>query len=150
MGLHVYKKRHLRDVARIYVGAFTAPPISYNFVNHANSEGYLHDITKKPGFLGYVYLHDTEIISFVFGSIDNYFEGSIFTIEEFAVDARFHRGGFGSIVIGLLERELESMGMDAITLNTSRRLPAYRFYLKHSFEEVADNVSLMKQLKKKV
>ena len=142
----MYKNEHFDDVLRIYVDAFTSPPLDYDFVTKEKAERYIKDMIRTPGFVGYVNLDEKKITAFIFGKIDNYFEGTLYEIMELAVDPCFQRSGTGSKVMRLLESRLKSLGVDAISLNTSRHLPAYEFYKKNGYTEIADNVSLAKIL----
>ena len=146
MELVMYKNEHFDDVLRIYVDAFSSPPLNYGFVTKAKASRYIKDIIRTPGFVGYVFPNEEKIIAFVFGKVDNYFEGTLYEVMELAVDPFVQRGGIGSKVMGLLESRLKGLGVDAISLNTSRHLPAYAFYKKNGYTEIADNVNLAKML----
>ena len=146
MGLVMYKNEHFDDVLRIYVDAFTSPPLNYSFVTKEKAERYIKDMTRTPGFVGYVNIDEKKVNAFIFGKIDNYFDGNLYEIMELAVDPSIQRGGIGSKVMHLLESRLKSLGVDAISLNTSRHLPAYAFYKKNGYSEIADNVNLAKWL----
>ena len=142
----MYKNEHFDDVLRIYVDAFTSPPLNYSFVTKAKAERYIKDMLRTPGFVGYVNLDEKRINAFIFGKIDNYFQGTLYEIMELAVDPSIQRSGMGSKVMRLLESRLISLGVEAISLNTSRHLPAYAFYQKNGYMEVANNVSMAKIL----
>ena len=146
MALVMYKTEHFDEVLRIYVNAFTAPPLNYDFVTHEKAGRYIRDLTQAPGFLGYVYADGGKTTAFIFGALDNYFDGNLYQVKEFAVDAKNQRSGIGAKVMCLLESKLASIGVDAINLNTSRHLPAHAFYLKNGYTEVTENVCLMKWL----
>ena len=146
MELIMYKNKHFDDVLRIYVAAFTSPPLNYDFVTKAKAERYIKDMTRTPGFVGYVYPDEERITAFIFGAVDNYFSGTLYEIMELAVDPFAQRGGIGTKVMNLLESRLKDLGVDAISLNTSRHLPAYAFYQKNGYEEITDNVNLAKWL----
>jgi len=144
--LIMYKDSDFEDILRIYLDAFTAPPLNYDFLTEQNARRYISDLIKTPGFMGYTYAVDGEIIAFCFGKLDNYFEGSVFKVDELAVASAHHRGGVGSAVMNLLETKLAGYNVAAVSLQTSRTLPAFGFYLKNGYEEVQDNVSLLKLL----
>ena len=147
MALFMYKNEHFDEVVQIYVKAFTAPPLDYDFITSEKAARYIRDVIQAPGFLGYVYVNGSKTISFIFGAVDNYFDGTVFQIKEFAVDPKYQRVGMGSIVLKELEQKLAAFGVDAMNLNTSRHLPAYAFYLKNGYTEITENVSLMKMIK---
>ena len=144
--LIMYRETDLESCVRIYIEAFNAPPLNYNFLTKEKAERYLRDLTRTPGFLGYTYKEDGEMIAFCFGKLDNYFEGTMFEVEELAVAPQLHRSGVGSAVMNLLESKLAGYGVSAVSLNTSRDLPAFSFYIKNNYEEIPENVTLMKWL----
>ena len=146
MALIMYKNEHFDDVLRLYVDAFTSPPLNYSFVTKAKAERYIKDMTRTPCFLGYVYPDEERITAFIFGVVDNYFIGTLYEIMELAVEPSLQRVGVGSKVMSLLESKLKGLGVDAISLNTSRHLPAYSFYKKNSYTEMEENVNLTKWL----
>jgi ribosomal protein S18 acetylase RimI-like enzyme len=144
--LIMYRETDLETCAEIYVDAFNAPPLEYNFLTKEKAERYLRDLTRTPGFMGYTYWVDGEMAAFCFGKLDNYFEGMMFEVEELAVVPQKHRSGLGSIVMSLLETKLAGYGVMAVSLHTSRDLPAFGFYIKNNYEELSENVTLMKWL----
>lgn len=144
--LKMYQDSDLGICTEIYVNAFNAPPLSYDFLTKEKAERYLRDLTKTPGFLGYMYYEGDEAAAFCFGKLDNYFEGVMFEVEELAVVPEKHRGGVGSAVMALLEAKLAGYRVMAVNLHTSRDLPAFKFYLKNGYEELTENVTLMKWL----
>ena len=146
MALFMYKNEYFEEVLRIYVDAFTSPPLNYGFVTNEKAARYIWDIIHAPGFLGYVFKNGDKIVAFIFGSVDNYFDGTIYKIKEFAVDPKHQRVGTGTAVLKELESKLAAFGVCAMNLNTSRHLPAYAFYQKNGYTEITESVSLMKWL----
>ncbi|MCL1843649.1 MAG: GNAT family N-acetyltransferase [Defluviitaleaceae bacterium] len=144
--LIMYRESDLNECVRIYTEAFTTPPLSYDFLTKEKSERYLRDLARTPGFLGYTYWDAGEMTAFCFGKLDNYFEGVMFEVQELAVTPTLHRSGVGSLVMSLLETKLAGYGVAAVSLHTSRELPAFGFYKKNGYEELSENVTLMKWL----
>lgn len=144
--LIMYRETDLETCVNIYTAAFNAPPLCYDFLTMQKAERYLRDLTRTPGFMGYTYWVESEMLAFCFGKLDAYFEGTMFEVDELAVVPSFHRSGVGSEVMRLLETKLAGYGVQAVSLSTSRNLPAFNFYLKNGYEEIPDNVSLMKRL----
>ena len=140
----MYQNGHLDEVARVFVSAFSAPPLNYGFVNTESAKKYILEITRTPGFLGYVFIEQGSICAFSLGAVDNNFKGAMYQLKEFAVDAKLHRSGVGSEAMRLLEGKMAGLGIDAISLSTSRRLPAFSFYKKNGYIEIEENVSLVK------
>ncbi|MCL1845084.1 MAG: GNAT family N-acetyltransferase [Defluviitaleaceae bacterium] len=144
--LRMYVESDLPMCVKIYTEAFNAPPLSYSFLTAEKAERYLGDLVRTPGFLGYTYAEEGETVAFCFGKLDAYFEGTMFEVSELAVTPGLHRSGVGSKVMRLLEIKLAGYGVQAVSLNTSRNLPAFEFYRKNGYEEIIESVALMKPL----
>jgi len=144
--LTMYKETDLQECARIYEAAFTTPPLNYDFLTKEKAERYLRDLTQTPGFIGYTFYSGDEITAFVFGKLDSYFQGMMFEVSELAVLPDLQRAGVGSEIMRLLEIKLAGYGVVAVSLHTSRNLPAYNFYLKNGYEELTETVTLLKTL----
>ncbi|MCL2839916.1 MAG: GNAT family N-acetyltransferase [Defluviitaleaceae bacterium] len=142
--LIMYRETDFEDCVQIYVDAFTAPPLNYDFLTKEKAWRYISDLIKTPGFMGYTYWLDGKMTAFCFGKLDNYFDGSVFKVEELAVASMYHRSGIGTAVMKLLAIKLAGYNVSAINLQTSRTFPAFDFYLKNGYEELTDNVSLFK------
>jgi len=142
----MYRESDLEECVRIYVDAFNAPPLDYSFITKEKAWRYVRDITLTPGFIGYTFWIDEKMVAFCFGILDNYFDGVMFEVEELAVAAAYQRSGIGSVVMNLLETKLARYNVAAVSLQTSRTLPAFGFYLKNGYEELTENVTLIKWL----
>lgn len=144
--LIMYREEDLDTCVEIYIAAFTTPPLNYDFLTKEKTRRYLQDLTRAAGFLGYTYWRAEEMIAFCFGTLDNYFRGAIFEVAEFAVLPKLQRNGIGSEIMRLLETKLAGHKVSAVSLHTSRELPAFNFYMKNGYEELHENVTLMKWL----
>jgi len=146
MELMMYKDSDLALCTKIYTAAFEAPPVNYGFITPEKATRYITDLTKTPGFLGYTYWQNGIMAAFCFGKLDNYFDGSVFKVEELAVHPGFHRQGIGTTVMQLMEEKLRFYRVSAISLQTSKDIPAYNFYVKNGYEEIQHSVCLAKML----
>ena len=141
-----YHKKHFGRCVDIFVAAFQAPPLAYDFVNPQNAGRYLRDIVDTPGFWGFVYVLEGTVAAFCLGAVDDYFHGLQYEVKEFAVAPALHGRKVGSLFLTAIETELAGRGVESVHLQTSRAIPAYQFYMRNGFEDVADNVSLTKWL----
>jgi GNAT superfamily N-acetyltransferase len=141
-----YYPANLSLCVEIYVRAFTTAPMDFHFITHEKARRYLRDTTKTPGFRGFTFSREGEIVAFLFGTTDDYFDGTIFTVREFAVLPEHWRGGVGTHAMQLLEDTLRREGMHSISLQTSRQLPAFHFYKKNGFTEETKSATLVKPL----
>ena len=143
--LTMYKETDLEICVEIYKEAFS-PVVDSEILSREKVWRYVRDMTLIPNFIGYTCLLENEIVAFCFGKLDNYFEGATYEISEIAVTSKYHRQGIGSKVLNALEKKLAGFNVSAITLNTSRQIPAYDFYLKNGYDEVPEVTTLAKWL----
>jgi aminoglycoside 6'-N-acetyltransferase I len=146
MKMKPYYPASLSRCCEIYVSAFTQPPLNYTFLTLEKARRYLRDTAKIPGFRGFVFEEGGEVVAFVFGRVDDYFQGTVYTVEEFAVAPGRQRGGIGSQAMQLLEGYLQGEGVHAISLQTGRDMPAFEFYLKNGYAEEPKSATLVKSL----
>ena len=144
--LELYNKKDLPIIVDIYVRAFKAEPICYDWLCNEQALPYLYDITITPKFEGYVYKINNKILGFCFGAYDDYFQGSLFDIKEFAIDPSLHKKGVGSVFLSEIEKKVKTKGCDCIILRTSKSIPAFHFYTKNGYEDVLNTVCLTKIL----
>jgi len=141
-----FRKKDLNACAKIFTAAFQAPPIGYDWLTIEKARRYLHDLTRKPGFLGFTYFAEESVVAFCFGIIDDYFLKTQYEIEEVAVLPLYHRHGVGSAMLSAVEDQLTKRNVAFVHLRTSRNIPAYDFYVRNGYTDVKDNTSLMKPL----
>jgi ribosomal protein S18 acetylase RimI-like enzyme len=144
--LHPYRKKDFPACVDLFIAAFTAPPLNYGFVTREKTRRYLRCITQTPGFMGFVYIIEDTTVAFCFGTVDDYFHAPQYEIKEFAVTPALHGKGIGSAFIQAIEKQLTQNGVTALTLQTSRTIPAYRFYQKNGFFVVEETANFMKSL----
>ena len=80
------------------------------------------------------------------GRIKHWYTGTEYCIDELCIRTDRQRQGLGSYFLEELQRQLQSMGIEQIFLQTDRDVPAYRFYLKNGFLELSDLVSFAKTM----
>jgi GNAT superfamily N-acetyltransferase len=144
--LRPYSKKYFDACAELFVAAFSAPPLSYTFLTREKTRRYLRDIVNAPGFAGFVYVLENETVAFCFGVTEDYFHAPQYDIKEFAVTPSLHGKGIGSVFLKEIENRLRGNGVTALTLQTSRAIPACSFYKKNGFSESEETVNLMKLL----
>ncbi|MCL2603236.1 MAG: GNAT family N-acetyltransferase [Defluviitaleaceae bacterium] len=144
--LRPYQKNDLTVCIQLFVAAFNAPPLNYQFITHEKTRRYLRDIVSTPGFNGFMYKINGQPAAFCFGVKDDYFHAPQYEIKEFAVCPAQQGKGTGSAFLREIEKTLTKEGVTAISLQTSRAIPAYGFYKKNGFTEYGETVGFMKSL----
>ncbi|MCL2500680.1 MAG: GNAT family N-acetyltransferase [Defluviitaleaceae bacterium] len=144
--LHPYDGKDFEDCVELFIAAFSAPPLNYRFTTRGKTRRYLSDITHMPGFIGFVYKIGGKPAAFCFGVTDDYFHDPQYDIKEFAVRPDLHGKGTGSAFLSAIESHLSKNGVIAVSLQTSRLIPACGFYKKNGFVENDETVTLSKSL----
>ncbi len=144
--LTAYKKEDLSLAAEFFFDVFSNEPFCYEFLTKEKAGAYLEDIEKTPCFHGFRYSDGSNCLGFCFGNIYGYFSEPYYEIKEIFVNPRLQRNGTGSAMLLKIESYLRTKGVRLITLNTSKNIPAYNFYLKNNYDTADDNVHFYKNL----
>jgi len=144
--LFPYRKKDFATCVELFIAAFSAPPLNYDFLTHEKTRRYLRDITQTPGFMGFVYLWEEKTAAFCFGTVDDYFHAPQFIIKELAVSPSAHGKGIGTAFMLELETHMAKNSITAMSLQTSPIIPAYHFYKKLGYTAVDNVVNLTKPL----
>ena len=144
--LATFQEKDFDDCVRLFVAAFHAPPLNYDWLTEEKAVRYLRDLTNKPGFLGFTYRFGEPLPAFCFGAIDDYFLVNQFKIDELAVSPNYHRQGAGSEMLLAVEAHLSQRGVCYVYLHTLRSFPAHDFYLKNGYASVEENALLAKNI----
>ncbi|MCL2189717.1 MAG: GNAT family N-acetyltransferase [Defluviitaleaceae bacterium] len=144
--LSPYRKKDFNACVNLFIAAFSAPPLSYDFLTEEKVRRYLRDLINTPGFAGYIYEFEGEAAAFCFGKTEDYFHAPQYVVNELAVHPNLHGKGVGRAAMQAVEAELAKTGYVAVALETSKIIPAYYFYRKLGYENISDNVSLTKPL----
>lgn len=122
---------HLEEATQLYVAIFNAPPWHDRWTM-ATAGQRLADILATPGTVGYALFED-ELVGFVLGHREPWFDGTHFYLKEMCVKVSRQRSGLGTRLLRQLERELALEGVSRVYLLTMRDGPAAAFYAKNGY-----------------
>lgn len=117
---------HLDAAARLYVAVFNAAPWHDRWTT-ATAHRRLAETLATPNALGFALLDD-DLVGFVLGHAEPWFDGDHFYLKEMCIRADRQRGGLGSRLLRHLEGALREQGVGRIYLLTAREGPAAAFY----------------------
>ena len=103
---------------------------------------YLTDIFNMEKFVGYVVDEDGEILGGIFAHEKVWWNNTEIYVEEMFVKPELQRKGYGSMLIGEVEKYIKEKGLAGITLLTNKYAPAPNFYRKNGFVH-SEHVILM-------
>lgn len=91
-------------------------------------------------------LYDQELIGFILGYYEAYYDKTLFVIKEFCISPNVQRGGYGKKILEKLESILQSNGCQSITLMTLNAPQTLNFYLKNDYQIEESLLMMSKQL----
>jgi ribosomal protein S18 acetylase RimI-like enzyme len=133
-----YQEKYLDDIITLFINVFKEEPWNDNWFSNKQAGKYLLDIINIPGFEGYLYISNDEVIAGLFGHLIRWWEGDEYFIKEFFVDPDFQGDGIGSKMMDKLNKELKKNNINTIVLLTDLHSPAADFYKKRGFTEKSD------------
>ena len=133
-------------IEALYAGVFTAPPWNDDWSDRDQLRMYLADLMGQGNSLAFGLYADGQLVGVSMGQIRHWYTGTEYHIDELCLRADAQGRGLGTRFLGMIESAIRPMGLARIFVQTERTVPAYGFYLKNGFAELADHVSLEKRL----
>jgi len=135
IGIREMSETDMRQCAEVYQSAFEAEPWNEKYPVEM-IEKYLADFMKSDSMRCFVLTAHGNVVGLALTILVPGMGGSYLRIEDFCIDARRHRNGYGSRFVELIREEAGKMGCDSLLLGTQKGVPAHRFYLKSGFQEI--------------
>lgn len=135
----------IEEIKALFAEIFTAEPWNDDWSNPQQLHNYILDLIGNRNSLSLGLYDDNELIGLSLGSIIHWCTGTEYYIFEFCIKAEIQRKGVGTEFLRMVEEHSKAKGATHIFLQTERTVPAYHFYLKNSFTELKDHVSLFKE-----
>jgi ribosomal protein S18 acetylase RimI-like enzyme len=139
-----YQSKHRDICAEIYYRLFTSPEWGHDWLTIENVVRYLQDIQNTPNFVGYVFFRNDKLVGCCLGYIDDYFATKTYNIKEIFVEPQLQKAGIGSRMLKAVELDLKGQDVSAVSLFTSKQIPAYKFYTKNEYVEGENTVHFVK------
>lgn len=117
--------------AILFTQVFSSEPWCEEWNKDLALERLFHFYQSK-GFIG-VLAEQKGIAGFALGNTEPFYFGSMFYLREMCTKTNLQNQGVGNKVLGVLENELRSEGVQRIYLTTERAIPASKFYQKCGF-----------------
>jgi len=141
MRIEKLDEKHLKECSLMYIETFNSEPWNDNW-NETTSFKRLKDIYDTPGFLGLVVFDQNQLKAAVLGNLEQWYDGYMYNLKEIFVNQEEKRSGIGSYLIVELEKMIKELGVNSISLFTSRGDLTEEFYIKNSFI-TKDNMIMM-------
>ena len=132
---------HLPQACRMFMAAFNAPPWNDAWTEETAGRR-LAQLLGHQEALGLAAYTEDGFAGWILGEREQYYDGVVFQVKEFCVDAAYQAQGLGAKILGELERRLLAEGVKEITLLTSTDEKPRRFYGRQGYRE-SDKMGLM-------
>lgn len=139
-----FQPKHLDPCARAFVATYNQKPWQEQWTFETARKRLL-DILQTPGFLGLVYL-DEEILGFVAGYCEQWYDSQRFYLKEFCVIPVKQRQGIGTRLLRHLEGRLKQMNINCLYLLTLAQEQLEMFYLAQGYHHSPHIMLLSKTL----
>lgn len=107
---------------------------------------YLTYFFEMKKFVGYVLEEGNEIMGGIFAHEKEWWNNSEIFVEEMFIKPEQQRKGYGSMLIGQIEKYVTEKGLAGITLSTSKYAPAPAFYRKNGFADCEHVLFMAKEM----
>ncbi len=130
----------------LFKHVFMNEPWNDDWSDDKQLDAYIYDLIGQSNSLTYGLFEGDDLIGFALGYIKHWFAGTEYVIDEFCVAREKQGSGLGSFFMSEIEKEIKTMGLKHIFLQTDSQVPAYEFYKKNGFVELKTHVSFAKDL----
>lgn len=147
----IYIEMNLEDVTKIidlYIRTFNREPWNDHW-QIESVEKRLMQMAKAPDFYGLMMYQEKELIGFILGNQQQYYDGIKFEIKEFCIDPCYQSGGYGTTLLAEFEERLLAQGIDEIILLTLKVPQTEGFYHKKGYTTSDDMILMNKKIGEK-
>lgn len=138
------KMKDVKECAKVYIESYQGEP--WNEVYEiSEAEAYISNYLNSDTKCCFALVEYEEIKGVALGFIVPSIVGDYLRIEDFCVDVKVQRKGYGSNFMDLLQQEARKLGCDSILSGTQKGYPSYHFYKKNGFQEI-ESVLLYKEV----
>jgi len=132
---------HLPRACQMFMAAFNAPPWNDAWTEETAGRRLAQLLGHREAFGLAAYTEDG-FSGWILGEREQYYDGVVFQVKEFCVDAACQAKGLGGKILAELERRLFAEGIKEITLLTSTDEKPRRFYGRQGYRD-SDKMGLM-------
>jgi len=141
MAITAMKQERLEDYVRVFLTAFRGEPWNEPWTKEAAGKR-LSQFMDTGSFYGLELEEDGEVIAFVLGQHEAYYDGPRFCIQEFCCSKQ--GGGYGTKLLAELESRLKKQGIVRICLMTIHGDATEGYYQRRGYAADPDNIWMYK------
>ena len=139
------KENNLKACSRIMAEEYNKPPYNETWEEETAVQRLAELMERSPETC-FIIQRDSNLIGFIFCSIETTFIGKSFYVNEFAISSENQGKGIGTKVINWIEMYAKKNNIVNVAMDAYIYSPAYTFYKKRGFKE-SDFRYLSKEIK---
>lgn len=147
MAIRKLSIENIEEIKSLFSEIFTKEPWNDDWSDPVQLHEYITDLIGNRNSLTLGLYEDNELIGLSLGSIMHWYIGTEYYIFELCIKKEKQGKGLGTAFLNEIEKIVKEKQITHIFLQTERTVPAYEFYMKNSFVELKDHVSLVKIFK---
>jgi len=134
----------IKKIAKIMLTEFSKPP----FNEKIRLKVVLDSLAShfKIG-KGLVAIADKAIVGVLTYKIEQYWEGPVILIEDFAVTEKYQKQGIGRKLMETIENLAKEKKIKSINLHAHKKSSAVKFYQKKGYKTKKDTILMEKKIK---
>lgn len=133
-------------IQALFASVFTQPPWNDDWSDQAQLTAYIHDLTGQDNSLTFGLYEGEDLVGLSMGHIKHWYTGTEYCIDELCIRTGLQGRGLGRVFVEEIENACRELGLTHLFLLTDRDVPAYGFYKKMGFYELAGNIAFAKDL----
>lgn len=133
--IRIMREEDIEACVHAYRSAYAAEPWREEY-EKTEVLKYLEEFMAAGSARCFVLTEDGEVRGLALMMLVPGIDAPYLRIEDFCIDAEYHRSGFGSRFMEGIVGEAKRMGCDSLLLGTQNGFPSHRFYLKNGFREI--------------
>lgn len=147
----IYIEMNDQDISKVtdlYIRTFNQEPWNDHW-EPWSVQKRLMQMAKAPDFYGLMMYREKDLIGFILGNQQQYYDGVRFEIKEFCIDPDSQSGGYGTMLLAEFEKRLLDQGIHEIILLTLRDPRTKGFYQKKGYAVLEEMILMNKTIKEK-
>jgi GNAT superfamily N-acetyltransferase len=136
---------NLDQCVELFATVFNSEPWNDKW-NFETAKKRLLGIYNTPNFIGFTYLFDSELLGFVVGNCEQWYNGEIYYLKEMCVSTDMQGRQIGTKLINFLRYELVKKGIERAYLITLEGGQAEHFYAKNGYRKSLNSILMSCQL----
>lgn len=138
---------YYEEMKQLFVAVFSAEPWNDKWVDDAQVDSYLKDLTDYGNTLSFVLVDESDtVVGGAIGYVSNWWEGREYYIKEFFIKGSEQEKGLGSLFLNEMSEHLKRSDIEYVTLMTDYSVPAFSFYKKNGFKESTDTAFMFRRV----